>query len=85
MFNNLSILELNEPQGDSHTQTTRHTIVRQEIYIFSKILNAIRKDLSKNEITQHVKHDLQNILAWFIIDYFCHNIDLFIQARKIFD
>ena len=81
MFSNLSILELNEPQGDS----PRHTIVRQEIRIFSKILNAIRKDLSINEITQHVKHDLQNILAWFIIDCFCHNIDLIEQARKIFD
>ena len=85
MFSNLSILELNEPQGDSPTQTSRHTIVRQEIYIFSKILNAIRKDLSINEITQHIKHDLQNILAWFVIDYFCHNIDLIEQARKIFD
>ena len=36
----LSILKLNEPQGDSFTQTSRHTIVRQEIHIFSKVLNA---------------------------------------------
>ena len=53
-------------------------------YIFSKFLNAIREDLTKNEITLHVRHDLQKILAWFIIDYFNYNIDLIEQARKIF-
>ena len=78
------ILELNEPQGDSPTQTSRHTIVRQEIHIFSKSLNAIREDLSIIEITQYVKHDLQKILPWFITNYFCHNIDLIEQARKNF-
>ena len=35
-YSYLSILELNEPQGNSPTQITRHTIVRQEIHIFSK-------------------------------------------------
>ena len=30
-----------------------------------------------------VKHDLQKILAWFIFDYFTHNIVLIAQARKI--
>ena len=67
MYSHLSIaiyLELNEPQDDSPTQTSRHTIVRQETHIFLKILNAIREDLTKTEITQHVKHDLQKILAW---------------------
>ena len=39
---------------------------------------------NKNEITQHLRHDLQKILAWFIIDYFNHNIELIEQARKIF-
>ena len=52
--------------------------------MFSKFLNAIREDLPKLEITQHVRHDLQKILAWFIIDYFNHNIDLIEQARKNF-
>ena len=32
----LSILELNDPQCESPTQTSRHTNVRQEINIFSK-------------------------------------------------
>ena len=50
-----SILDLNEPQGDSPSQIY---FVRQEIHLVSKFLNAIREDLSKNEITQHVKHDL---------------------------
>ena len=75
---------MKEPQSDSPTQTSRHTTVRQEIHIFSKFLNAIREDLTSNDITQHVKHDLQKILAWLIIDYFSHNIDLIAQARKLF-
>ena len=75
---------MNEPQGDWTTQKSRHTIERQEIHIFSKFLNAIREDLTKNEITQHVRHDLQKILAWFIIDCFNHNIDLIEQKRKSF-
>ena len=33
IYNYLSILELKKPQGDSSTQTSRHTTVRQEIYI----------------------------------------------------
>ena len=59
IYSYLSILELNEPQGDSPTQTSRHTILKQEIHIFSKFLNALRENLSRNEITQHVKQDLQ--------------------------
>ena len=42
IYSYLSILEPNEPQADSPTQTSRHTIVRQEIHIFSKFLKAIR-------------------------------------------
>ena len=38
IYSYLSRLELNEPQGDSFTQTSRHTIVRQKIHIFSKFL-----------------------------------------------
>ena len=75
---------MNESQGDSPTQTSRYTIVRQEIHIFSKFLNAGREDLTKNEITIHVRHDSQKILAWFIIDNFSHKIDLIEKARKNF-
>ena len=48
----LSILELKKPQSDSPTQASRHTIVREEIHTFSKFLNAIREDLTSNDITQ---------------------------------
>ena len=58
--------------------------MRQEIHTFSKFLNAIREDLTNDDITQHVKRNLRNILAWFIIIYFSHNIDLIAQARKNF-
>ena len=37
-----------------------------------------------NEISQNVEHDLQKIFAWFIIDYFTHNIGLIERARKKF-
>ena len=84
IYSYISILKMKEPQSDSTTQTSRHTIVRQEIHTFSKFLNAVREDLTSNGITQHVKNDLQKILAWFIINYFSHNIDLFAQARKKF-
>ena len=53
-------------------------------YTFSKLLNAIREDLTSNDITQHIKHDLQKILVWFIIYYFSQKIDLIAQARKNF-
>ena len=66
------------------TRTSRHTFVRQEIHILSKFFNKIREDLSSNYITQNVKHDLQKILEWFIIDYFSHNLDFIKQARKNF-
>ena len=75
---------MDELQRDSPTQTSRHTIVRQEIHTISKFLNAIRENLTNDQITQNVKHELQKILAWFIIDYFSHNIDLIEQARKNF-
>ena len=52
--------------------------------MFSQFFNAMRKNLTSNDNTQHVKHDLQKILTWFIIDYFAHNIDLFSLARKDF-
>ena len=53
------LLEFKEPQSNSPTQTSRHTTVRQEIHIFSKFLNAIRENLTSNDITQHVKYDIQ--------------------------
>ena len=84
IYSYLSIVELNESHGDSATQTSRYTIVRQEIHIISKLLSANREDLTKNEITQHVKHDLQKVLARFIIDCFSHNLGFIEQTRKNF-
>ena len=84
IYSYISKLELKEHQSDSTTQTSRHTTVRQEIHTFSKFLIAVREDLLSNDITQYVKNDLQKMLAWFIINYFSHNIDLFAQARKKF-
>ena len=39
---------------------------------------------TSNDIIQLVKEDLEKILAWFIIDYFVHNIGLITLARKSF-
>ena len=58
--------------------------MRHEIAIFSDYLNTIRENLTSNEVSQNVKHDLQKILAWFIIDYFTHNFDSISRAVKNF-
>ena len=84
IYNCLSILEMSQTQNDSPTQTSRHTIVRHELHIISKILHAIRENITNDQITQNVKHDLQKILPWFIIDYFGHNVDVIVQAKKCF-
>ena len=83
-YNYLSIIEKTETENTSPVQTSRHTNVRNEIAAFSAFLNTIRKSFSNKEISPNVKHDLQKILAWFIIDYFNHNIDLIAQAKKFF-
>ena len=66
------------------TQTTRYSTVIEEVCIFSNFLNTIRENLIIHEISQNVKLDLQKIIAWFIIDYFVHNIDLIALSRKNF-
>ena len=80
IYSYLSILEKTEIESTSPVQTSRHTNVRNEIAAFSALLSTIRENFSSNEISQNVKHDL----AWFIIDYFTHNIDLIAQARNNF-
>ena len=47
-------------------------------------MNAICEDLTSKDITQHVKHEIQKILACFIINSVGHNNDLVAQARKKF-
>ena len=84
IYTYVSILERTEAQSTSPVQTSKHTKVRNEIVAFSTFLNAIRENFSNNDVSQNTKHDLQNILAWFTIDYLTHNIDLIEQARKTF-
>ena len=83
IYSYLSILEKPESRGTSPVETSKHTTVRQEIAVFSEYLNTIRENLTSNDVSQNVKHDLQKILARFI-DYFTHNLDLISQARKNF-
>ena len=84
IYSYISILEKTEFQSISPTETSKHTKVRHEITLFSTFLHIIKKNFTKDEVSRHTKHDLQKILAWFIIDYFTHNIDLISQARKNF-
>ena len=84
MYSYLSILEKTESQETSPVRTSRHTTARHEITKFVEFLNTIRENLTSNEVSQKVNHDLQTILAWFIFDYFTHKIGLISQARKIF-
>ena len=84
LYSYISILEKTEVQSTSPTETSKHTKVRNEITIFSTFLHIIRENFTNNDVSQNTKHDLQKILAWFIIDYFTHNLDLISQARKNF-
>ena len=80
----ISILEKTEVQNISSTETSKHTKVRNEFTIFSTFLLKILENFTKKDVSQNTKHDLQKILAWFIIDYFTHNLDLISQATKKF-
>ena len=84
IYSYISILEKTEVQSISPTETSKTTKVRNEITVFSTFLHIIRKNFTKEDVSQDPKHDLQKILAWFIIDYFTHNLDLISQARKNF-
>ena len=75
IYTYLYILERSETQSTSPPQTSKHTKVRTKIAEFSTILNAIRENFTNNDVSQNTKHDLQKILACFIIHYFTHNID----------
>ena len=81
IYSYISILEKTEVQSISPTETSKQTKVRNEITIF---LQLIRKNFTKDDVSQNTRHDLQKILAWFIIDYFTHNLDLISQTRKNF-
>ena len=84
IYSYISILEKTEFQSISPTETSKHTKVRHEITLFSTFLHIIKEIFTKDEVSQHTKHDLRKILVWFIIDYFTHNKDLISQARKNF-
>ena len=80
----MSIIEKTEVQSISPTETSKHTKVRNEITVFSIFLHIISESFTKEDVSQSTKHDLKKILAWFIIGYFTHNLDLISQARKNF-
>ena len=84
IYSYITILEKTEVQSISPTETSKHTKVRNEITVFSTFLPIIRENFTKEDVSQNTKHDLQKILAWFIIDYFTHSLDLISQARKNF-
>ena len=58
--------------------------MQNEVTVFSIFLHIIRGNFTREDVSQNTKHDLQKILAWFIIDYFTHNLVLISQARKNF-
>ena len=84
VYSYISIIEKTEVQSKSPSQTSKHTKVRNQITVFSTFLNIIRENFTNNDVSKNTKHDLQKILAWLIIDYFTHNLNLIAQARKNF-
>ena len=61
---------------DSKTKTKKK--------FFLTISDAIRDALTANGMSHIIKVDLQRILAWYILDYFQHTLDLVLQATKNF-
>ena len=57
-------------------------MVGQKNYLFSHFWGSFRVTLTKIEISQFVKNDLQRILGWFIEDYFQHNLEISIRRQK---
>ena len=84
IYTYISILQKTEFQSISPTETSKHTKVRKEITLFSSFLHIVKENFTKDDVSQHTKHDLLKILAWFLIDYFTRNLDLISQARKNF-
>ena len=60
IYSYISILE-NEIQipNVSPTETSKHIRVRHEITLLSSFLNIIKENFTKDEVSQHTKHDLQ--------------------------
>ena len=73
-----------QPQNLKPIHQLKLPDIQFRIIMFSKFLNVIRENLTSNDIIQHVKHDLQKIIAWFIIGLFVYNIDFIPLARKNF-
>ena len=67
VYSYISVLEKTEFKSISPTEISKHTKVRQEITLFSTFLHIIKENFTKDEVSQHTKHDLQKILAWFTI------------------
>ena len=63
IYSYISILEKTEVQSTSSTESSKHTKVRNEITVFSTFLHIIRKNFTKDDVSQNTKHDLQKILA----------------------
>ena len=55
----LSILERTETQSTSPLKSSKHTKLRNAIAAFSAFLNTILENLTRNDVSQKAKHDLQ--------------------------
>ena len=66
IYSYISILEKTEIQSISPTETSKHIKVRNEITLFSIFLHIIKENFTKDDVSQHTKHDLQKILAWLL-------------------
>ena len=79
-YSYVSIFEANGTFYVSSPQTSRQYQDLKEIFSH----NFKCDPLTDSEISQIIQIDLQKILTWFIIQYFQHNSNLILLARKIF-
>ena len=68
----------------SPPQTTRDSNERKEMKIFLKFLDTVRKTFNHTDIPAIVKLDRKKVSAWFIIEFFEHNIDPKEQTKNNF-
>ena len=58
IYSYISILEKTEFQSISPTETSKHTKEQNEIALVSIFLHIIKENFTKDDVSQHTKHDL---------------------------
>ena len=64
IYTYISRLEKTEFHSISPTETSKHTKLRNEIAFFSTFLHIIKENFTKDDVSQHTKHDMTYKKFW---------------------